>query len=277
MLRLAKIAFWLLIFSLPFAKPIASVGGLAVTATDVLFVVTAGAFAIALTTGAASVRWSAFYWFLLIYFAAMLVSALRSADPERSAIKLSSQAYLIALPVLAHSLIDVPADLRTALRYWLAATALVAGLGTLAVLTFALGIGGPLLEFALHPFGTLPPGNYLRLNATFSSPAMLCNYLTVSLLILLVARRLGWVGPATFYLMLAAAAVTALFTLTPGPRRIPPRNRAVGIPCARKPGAPLRVRRLGRGRCRGAAICPRCGGDPDRSPDRSFSGPVARD
>ena len=42
-------ALWLLIFSLPFAKPMASVGGLAVTATDVLFVITAGAFAIALT------------------------------------------------------------------------------------------------------------------------------------------------------------------------------------------------------------------------------------
>ncbi len=216
MLRLAKMAFWLLIFSLPFAKPIASVGGLAVTATDVLFVIAAGAFATALVTGDASLRWNAFYGILLIYFAAMLVSALGSGDPERSAIKLASQAYLIALPVLARSLIDAPADLRTALKYWLAATAIVAAVGTLALLFFVLGVGGPALEFALHPFGTLPPGDYPRLDATFASPAMLCNYLTVSLLILLVARRSGWVGPAAFHLLLAAAGVTALFTLTPG-------------------------------------------------------------
>jgi O-antigen ligase len=45
---------------------------------------------------------------------------------------------------------------------------------------------------------------------------MLCNYLTVSLVMLLVARHLGWVGSVVFHLLLAAIGVTALFTLTPG-------------------------------------------------------------
>lgn len=216
MLRCAKTAFLLLILSLPFMKPAILVGGLAVTATDVLFLVSAAALAGAILAGTAKLRWNAFYAVLAIYFAAMLVSALGSAQPGRSALKLASQAYLLSLPVLAFALVDSREQLRAAFQWWLAATAVVAGLGTLAVLLFALGADGPLLDYALHPYGTLPPGNYPRLEATFAFPAMLCNYLTVSLMILLVAWRLGWVGPLHFYALAAMIGVTAAFSLTPG-------------------------------------------------------------
>ena len=216
MLRLAKTALWLLIFSLPFMKHGILVGGLQVIPSDLIFAVAAAALAGAIATGEAKLRWNPFYGVLAVYFAAMLVSALASADPSHSALKLASQVYLLSLPILVCTLIDSRDDLRFALSSWLAGTAIVAALGTLAVLLFGLGVEGPLVDYALHPFGTLPPGDYPRLEATFAFPAMLCNYLTVSLMIVLVARRLGWLRTAPYYLLLAGIGVTALFTLTPG-------------------------------------------------------------
>ena len=112
MLRLAKILFFLLIFSLPFMKLDVAVGGLAANATDVLFLVAAACLAAAVLKG--------------------------------------------------------------------------------------------------------EPGPYPRLESTFAYPAMLTNFLTVSLLILLIARRLGWIGSPVFYLLLVPILVTSVFSLTPG-------------------------------------------------------------
>ena len=216
MLRLAKTAFLLLIFSLSFMKPAIFVGGLAVTATDAIFIITCAALAAAVATGETRLRWNSFYSVLLFYFTALLISLLGSAEPQQAALKLASQAYLLALPVLACTLVDSRDELRSALRCWLAASAIVGALGAVAVAFFFLGIGGPLLEFARHDFGTLPPGPYLRVESTFPYPAMLCNYLTVSLMVLLVSHRLGWIGAAPFRLLLALIVATALFSLTPG-------------------------------------------------------------
>ena len=216
MLRLAKAAFLLLIFSLPFMKPAVAVGGLAATATDLLFLLAAALFVLAVVRGEARLRWHSAYAVLLAYFAAVLLSALFAEDRERALLKLATQAYLLGLPVLATSLVDGLDDLRSVFRVWLAATAVTASIGTIAVILFVAGADGGLLEFALHEFGTLPPGDYPRLESTFRFPAMLCNYLTVSLMILLVARHLDWIGAAAFQLLLAAICVTALFTLTPG-------------------------------------------------------------
>ena len=216
MLRLAKAAFLLLVFSLPFMKPDISIGGLPATTTDLLFLIAAGAFGIAVIQGRAKLRWRPFYAFLLAYFAAMLLSALFADDPGRAWMKLATQAYLLGLPVLAASLVESPDDLRAAVHAWLAGTAVTAAIGTASVLLFALGGGGALLDYSLHEFGTLPPGNYPRLESTFRYPAMLCNYLTVSLIILLVARHLEWLRGTAFRVLGVAIGVTALFTLTPG-------------------------------------------------------------
>ena len=216
MIRLAKIAFLLMVFSLPFMKLHVMVGDLAMTSSDLFFLVAAAALAMAVINGETKPRWIAFYAFLLAYFAAMLVSVFVAADPGRAALKLATQAYLLSLPVLAFSLIGNAGDLRNVFRTWLAATAIVALVGTATVLLFALGVGQPWLGYALHQYGTLPPGNYPRLETTFDWPAMLCNYLTVSLMILLVSRHLGWIGRAPFWLLLAGILVTAVFSLTPG-------------------------------------------------------------
>ena len=215
MLRLAKILFFLLIFSLPFMKLDVAVGGLAANATDLLLVAAAACLAAAVLKGETKLRWNAAYGVLLAYFVAMLLSAFASPEPARAALKLTTQAYLLALPVLAFSVIESREDLRAAFGWWLAATAVTAAIGTLAVLLFAVA-DGPLLSYALHGYGTLPSGPYPRLKSTFAYPAMLTNYLTVSLMILLIARRLDWIGRPLFYLLLVPVLATSVFSLTPG-------------------------------------------------------------
>lgn len=216
MLRIAKTAFLLLVFSLPLMKPDLVVGGLPATATDLLFLVAASALGVAVLRGKARLRADPLHSVLLVYFAAMLVSVLAAQDPARAWLKLATQAYLLCLPLLASSLIGSIDELRSVVRAWLAASAVTAAIGALTALLFAAGVQQPLWGYALHEFGSLPPGDYPRLESTFRYPAMLCNYLTVSLMLLLVARHLGWIGSAAFWLLLAAISLTAFLTLTPG-------------------------------------------------------------
>jgi O-antigen ligase len=118
--------------------------------------------------------------------------------------------------VIAAALIENLEDLRAVFRTWLAASGIVAAIAVLTVLLFAAGVEQPLGGYALHEFGTLPPGDYRRVESTFVMPAMLCNYLTVSLMILLLSWHLAWLRVTTCWVLLAMMLVTALFCLTPG-------------------------------------------------------------
>lgn len=216
MLKVAQLAFLLLIFSLAFMKDGVSVGRLIAGPTDLLFLVTVTALGLAVLRGETRLRWNRWFIVLIVYFAALAVSVFASDQPERGWVRLASLLYLVSLPVLAYTLIDSAERLRTVFVTWLAASAVPAVLGALTVLLFALGVDRSLLDYPLHEFGTLPAGNYPRIEATFNHPAMLCNYLTVSLMMLLVGRHVGWVGGAVFYALLGAILLTAIFTLTPG-------------------------------------------------------------
>ncbi|WP_165356528.1 O-antigen ligase [Sphingosinicella sp. BN140058] len=216
MLQSAKRLFLLLVLSLPLMKLSATISGLEANASDLLFLPCAGVLALAVLTGRTRLRWHPFYAILIVYFLAMLASALVSPEPARAAVKLVASAYLLGLAVLACQLIDGEEDLRRLFRWWLAASALVATVGVVTVLLFAAGIRGPLLHYGLHEYGTLAPGRYPRIEATFEYPALLCNYLTVSLMLLLVSRHRGWIRGRSFWPLLAGIAVTAAFSLTPG-------------------------------------------------------------
>lgn len=216
MLRLARLFFLLLVLSLPLMNPALSVAGLRVTLTDLLYLITVLLWSAALATRSAHFRWHSTFWLLLLYFAALLVSAIFSSDPERSAIKMATQAYLLSLPVLAFNLVDTEVEMGRVLRAWLAATALVAGFGVLTLALFALGVDRAALQYPLHPFGTLPPGNYPRLDLTFTHPAMLCNYLTVSLAMLLIVRKFSEISRPLFLALLGAVLLSVAFTITPG-------------------------------------------------------------
>jgi O-antigen ligase len=123
---------------------------------------------------------------------------------------------LLSLPVIVLSLVTGWQHVRSVFRSWLAATAVVALLGVMSVAAFFADPDNPFLAFAINHFGTLPPGHYPRLRLTFLFAAMLCNYLTVSLIILLISRKLGWIERSPFALLLAGILFAASFSLTPG-------------------------------------------------------------
>lgn len=214
--RIAQGLLLLLIFSLAFMQPAVQLFGLAAAPTDLVFLLLALAWLAALAARGVRFAGHPGYWFIALYFAAMLVSLSVSDQPRTSIVKLFTQAYLLSLPVLVATLVRDRLDLRRAIRGWLAGTAVVVLIGALTLTLFPLDRDNPLLRYTLFHFGTLPPGDYPRVRLTFLNANMLCNYLTASLLLLLAARRLDWVSRATFAVLLPGILVCAAFTISPG-------------------------------------------------------------
>ncbi|MDQ3799302.1 MAG: O-antigen ligase family protein [Acidobacteriota bacterium] len=214
-LRLAKISFLLLIFSVAFMQPYVYIAGFRAIPADIIFLLTFGFWFLALLTKQTRFRWHGFYWLLIFYFAAMAVSAVFSVNPRTSVVKLLAEIYLLSLPILAFNLIENEKDLKRSLQVWLAATAFVIFTGFLTVFLFYVQRENPLLDYTLFSFGTLPPGNYPRVHLTFLNANMLCNYLSVSLMFLLVFQKLGWINKKLFYAFLFGILFCAAFTISP--------------------------------------------------------------
>lgn len=216
LLSAAKGAFLLLLLLLPWMKHGLTIRGLEAFPADLLFLVTFALWVAALATRQTRLRVHRAFILLALYVAAMALSAIFSADPRASAFKLLTQVYLLLLPVLAFNLVRTEADLRRAVFWWLAAATAVAVYGVVTLLLFPFFGYDSFLRGPLHHFGTLPPGPYPRIELTFEYPAMLANYLGVSLMLLLLAHSLGWAGGRATVAGAAALLVSALFALTPG-------------------------------------------------------------
>ncbi|HEX4738654.1 MAG TPA: O-antigen ligase family protein [Allosphingosinicella sp.] len=219
----ARALLFLLIFSLGFPRVgLASVqhflpgNYFGVMATDALFLLAAGAAGLAWLTGALRPRWHPFFWLLLFYFAAMALSTIFSEQPRHSLVKLAGETYLLALPVLAYQLLDGVADLRRAVAAWLAATALVVLTGLVAFVLFYTDRTSPLLQGLLYYNGSLPPGHYPRFQLTFFNANLLCNYLSVGIMLLLAAERTEMISRPWARACLALLLGCTLFTVSPG-------------------------------------------------------------
>jgi O-antigen ligase len=216
LLRWAKYAFFLQLFLLAWMKRGVTIQGLEAVPTDLLFLVTMALWAAALATRQARPRLHPAFALLALYFAALALSAVFSVDRQTSAFKLLTQVYLLMLPVLAFNLVTTLDDLKRAFAWWLAAAVAVGAYGAATVLLFPFFGYRSFLSEPLHHFGTLPPGFYPRIELTFEYPAMLGNYLGVSLMFVLVAERLGWLARTRAIACAAVILVSALFALTPG-------------------------------------------------------------
>ena len=214
--RGAKAGLLALIFSLGFMQPALSTHGMQVVATDVLAVLLAAAWLALLAFRRRRRRWHWSFWVLLAYCSVLALSALTSAEPSRSAFKLVTEAYLVGLPVLTFNLIDDEEDLRRACLAWLVASLVVGLVLIVALLSYSIAPGSLLSRLLEFNLGTLPPGSYPRFRLTFVNANMLCNYLTVALLIALAAAHSGWIGRRRLLLLLAAILASALFTISPG-------------------------------------------------------------
>ncbi len=213
---LAKWLLLLLVLSLAFMQPSVRVLGFNAAPTDFIFLALAPAWLWALLSGRAKFVWDHAYWLLGLYLVAMIASVAVSVAPSTLVPKLLTQFYLLSLPVLVGNLVRTSEDLRLVVSWWLAGTALVALVGIACLIAFLFDPDSKLLDYTRMHFGTLPPGDYLRLRLTFLNGNMACNYLTVSLMLLLLAHRLGWIGKAYFLPLLGGIALSALLTISPG-------------------------------------------------------------
>ena len=184
--------------------------------SDLIFVAAAAAWLVALLRGRATLRPSIFYLPLALYASAMIASTIASDDVRRSSFKLASEFYLLGLAVMTLNFITSARFARRTFCAWMLGTLITIFVGTLGVLLFYLGVRDHTINFALHFYGSLPPGNYPRIDALFVHTNMLCNYLNLSLMIVLVAGALGWIGGTRRRLLVVGTMTTALFTLSPG-------------------------------------------------------------
>ena len=214
--RLAQTILLLLAFSVAFMQPAMRFLGMFVVPTDLLFVACLAAALPFLLRGARRLRWSSGVGVVLLYFGALSASVPGSEELHRSTAKLAAQVYVLAIPLLVYVLIDTLAVLRRVILWWLAGTAVVAVVGVLSLVVFLLDRQHPLLDITRFHFGTLPEGDYPRLRLTFLNANMLCNYLTVSLVLTLAALRERWLKPLHAGLLVVAVALCALFTISPG-------------------------------------------------------------
>ena len=215
--RILIASFLLLIFSLPFVQPVnLQFYSSIVQLTDLIFLLTAMLCLIGMIIGRVEIRYSTFYLIAFFYFLAFLLSSIFSNDPVRSFLKLPAEVYLIALCLVAFHIIRSVTEFKYVVVIWIAASAVI-GLVTLAtVILFYVDRSNPLLTHTLHHYGTLIPGNYPRIQATFYYPAGLCNYLTVALMLLLIAGRNRWLPFWLFVIILVLQGIALAFTITPG-------------------------------------------------------------
>jgi len=197
-------------------QPYVRVAGYEVPISDFLFLLTSCFYALAVIFRQAHIRGDQFVWLLTFYALAMTVSAVFSTEPHASFVKLAGEFYLLSLPVLAFNLIRDRQRLQAVVMAWLLGSAVCAVIGSLSVFVFYVDRSNWMLQFTLSSFGSLPPGNYPRVMSTFLNMNMLCNYLSVSVVMLLIARMLGWISGLVFYSILAVVGLAAAFTISPG-------------------------------------------------------------
>ena len=208
--------FLILIFSLGSMQPGVNISGLRVTPTDLLFVLTVAAFGIVWIAEQRRFTFDPVFKYVVPFALAMLLSAVHSVQPGLSVMKLAGVFYLIGLTILTINVVGSEKLLKVSIKVWIAASTLVCLVGVITVALFYIDRTSPWHSLFLHHYGSLPVGNYPRIQSTFVYPAMLCNYLTVAILMILAAIKLGWIKMYFGVTVLAMHGIAALFTLTPG-------------------------------------------------------------
>jgi O-antigen ligase len=164
-----------------------------------------------------SIVWSPAYIFLAAYAVAVTLSAIFSIRPEQSAVKLVGKFYLFAIVFLTINVVTSFEILKSVVRAWLIGSAIVLLFGIVGVVTFYLGITDPNQNLVLHPiFGSLPPGNYPRIEGFFNYPSLLCNYLSITAAFLVLSLSMEWLSKRISVVFGICLLVVDAFTLTPG-------------------------------------------------------------
>jgi len=210
--------FLLFVMSLPLATLLQfRVGGAELQLADPLFVATAMVWSAAVLLGNARIRWSWFYLPLAAYALASICSTLAPADPHSSQVKLVCKFYLIAIAFLSFNLLTSTRMLTRVLQSWMIGAGIMIVCSVLGIILFYGGLRDPDVNLVIHPiFGSLPPGNYPRIEGFFEYPAVLCNFLAVTWAFALLMHSTGRLGSRKFWALAAGLIIVDPFTLTPG-------------------------------------------------------------
>jgi O-antigen ligase len=214
--QVGRVLVYLAIASLAFMRPQVKLGGLAVVPTDLIAALAGLCWLLACALERRLPRFERFHALLLLYFLAMAISALFAPQPLDRAVKLASEAYLLGLAVLVWGLLVDQEHLRRASRAWLLGTALVAAMAAAALLVAMLDPANPLLRPVQHHLGSLPMGPFVRYRLAYENPNMLGAYLSVSLMVALLAATRGWVGRPTSIALIAGLSMATIATFSAG-------------------------------------------------------------
>lgn len=208
----------LFVASLPFATlPQLRFFDKTVQLSDLLFLASAAVWALTILAKREKLIWSWFYLCLAAYAFSAILSTITSVDPSQSSVKLFGKFYLIGLSFLTFNILTSTSMLKRVLQAWIFGVAIVLGFSLLGIILFYAGLKDPFQNIVVHPvFGSLPAGNYPRIEGFFSHPAMFCNYLGVTWMFALLLTSVGWLKTRSFWVLSAALFVVDLFTLTPG-------------------------------------------------------------
>lgn len=214
-LRADQWLFVLFVFTLPFATQF-NILGAQCQLSDVMFLAAAIVWIISLAAKRTSLRPHWFYVCLAAYAVAVILSTVTSVDTSRSAVKLAGKLYLIGIAFLTINCVTSIDVFRRVKQVWLIGAGVVLLFNLLGIILFYLGWQDAPQNIVVHDgYGSLPPGNYPRLEGFFAYPAILCNFLSLTWMFAL-ASRIEWLRSTRFWLFAAALFIVDAFTLTPG-------------------------------------------------------------
>lgn len=215
--RLLNYLFFLLVFSLPFVRRFGYIKLFYKTQfTDYIFLIAAALFLVAVILRRVKLKISLFYVLLSLYLAALICSTIFSINVRLSAVKLLGEIYLIGLAVLSFNLVNSFEKFRKVFLIWLCAASITALVSLISLLLFYFDSSNPLLFYTLSHYGTLPPGNYPRIQSTFLNPNMFCNYLSISFVFLLASLKLNYISSKIFFILLSLISAACMLTISPG-------------------------------------------------------------
>jgi O-antigen ligase len=184
--------------------------------TDFIFPAALVAFLAAVAWGGRRCRKNSWYVPLLAYAFALILSTLFSQNFRQSIPKAAGDIYLIVAAVLTIQYIDGLESVRRILLAWMTGLTVTGGAATAGVALFFLGQTKLKENPFLSQYGTLPPGHYPRIKATFLNANMMCSYVVCGILLLFAARNARWISRRVFNIVLALALVAAAFSISPG-------------------------------------------------------------
>lgn len=216
MKRTAEIAFLIFVASLATMRPFYNFAGFRVVPSDFVFPLVFIFTGAAIASGRIKLQKDPLYLPVTAYVLALTLAAAFSENAGVSFTKLPGIIYLASISVITISLLYSRDLLYGAARIWIFASTIAETIAAFTAIGFYLIPDNFLIKEFLHHYGSLPPGNYPRVQGTYFYPAMLCNYFTVSIAILFALRAKNKIGNGFFTVSFCLHLVAAVFTLTPG-------------------------------------------------------------